>query len=516
MKRLLVLACLAFATSTGFSQEMISMAHPTGDKATSLLLVEATNPGEARVGQTVNMTVKVTNLSETVALKNVKLTEYTMGGVELKKAQEANAGNKKANNKKANNKKANAQPKKAMAKKNADGFTIDKLAPGESRTFNMEMVGDNVGDGMVCFGATYEPVLCVQVKYVKPDLDLVKQAPERITICEQLVYNYMVKNSGNGTAKDVVLRDQLPEGVTTKDGKKEVMFEIGDLEAGKMVQKSAELKVCEPGTYSSRAMAESQKLNVKSKNTTTKVVAYDLSVKIDGKNEEFINKPVSYTITVTNDGNAVAKNTTLEVNNANGGRMIRATNEGKIEGTSNWNLGNLKAGESKQVRLTMLTSKDGKTVTVQAIAKSDCATACDNADEFAMAEEKTMTEIVTLPALQLYVVDSKDNLGVGEEFSYQIEVLNQGSASDHNLQIIVNLPEGIEFISGQDSNEAKATAEGQSVKFKKVDEIKAGETLKFDVKCKATKEGDYRTTVKMNSDYLDSSVPDVEPTRVVK
>ena len=330
MKRLLAIACLACVTSTGFSQEMISMAHPTGDKATSLLLIEATNPGEARVGQTVNMTVKVTNLSKTVALKNVKLTQHSTDGIELKKAEEAKTDNKAENGDKSDKKDENAKSDdngdKKMAKKNTDGFTIEKLAPGESRSFNMEMVGDSVGDGMACFGATYEPVLCVQIKYVKPDLDLVKQAPEQINICEQLVYNYMVKNSGSGTAKNVVLRDQLPEGLTTADGKNSIEFDLGDIEAGKTEQKSVELKVTKPGTYSSRAMAEGENLNVKSKKTTTKVDAFDLKVKIDGKKEEYINKPVSYTITVTNDGDAVATGTTpWKSTMRTAGRMIRAT-----------------------------------------------------------------------------------------------------------------------------------------------------------------------------------------------
>lgn len=274
----------------------------------------------------------------------------------------------------ADNKEAQPKPKantKKAATKNADGLTIDKLAPGESRTFNMQMVGDEVGDGMACFIATYETLLCVQIKYVKPDLDLVKQAPEQINICEQLVYNYMVKNSGDGVAKNVILTDKLPEGLTTTDGKKSVEIEIGDLEAGKSVQKSVELAVTKPGSYSSRAMAEGENLNVKSKETTTKVNAFDLNVTVDGPKEEYINKPVTYTITVTNNGDAVSTGTTLEVDNENAGRMVRATSQGKTEDAATWNLGDLKSGDSKDIRVTMLTTKDGKEVTIQAIAKSD-------------------------------------------------------------------------------------------------------------------------------------------------
>ena len=513
MKRLLALACLTCVAATGSAQEMISMAHPTGDQATSLLLIEATNPGEVRVGQTVNMTVKLTNLSKTVALRNVKLTEHSTNGIELKKVVEASTDEAAPQ---ADNKDAQAKPKanaKKAATQSGDGLTIDRLAPGESRTFKMEMVGDEVGMGMACFGATYEPVLCVQINYVKPDLDLVKDAPEQINICEQLVYNYLVKNSGNGVAKNVVLTDKLPEGLTTTDGKNSVEFEIGNIEAGKSVQKSVELNVVKPGSYSSRAMAEGENLSVKSKETTTKVSAFDLSIKIEGPKEEYINKPVAYTITVTNNGDAVSKGTKLEVNNENAGRMVRATEAGRIEGRSDWNLGDIKAGESKEVRLTMLTTKDGKEVTLQAIATSDCAAAGEEA-AFAKASSEVKTEIVTLPALRLSVVDSKDNLSIGEEFNYEIEVLNQGSASDQDLQIIVQLPEGIEFV--ETVGEVKATTKGQAVKFNKVDAIKAGETITFTIKCKATKVGDYRTTVKMNSEYLDSSVPDVEPTRVVK
>src|SRR3954452_2359710 len=52
-----------------------TLAYPTGDRRTSALLLEATGPGQVRVGQQYNYTLRVTNLTDTplhdVAIRNL-------------------------------------------------------------------------------------------------------------------------------------------------------------------------------------------------------------------------------------------------------------------------------------------------------------------------------------------------------------------------------------------------------------------------------------------------------------
>ena len=51
--------------------------------------------------------------------------------------------------------------------------------------------------------------------------------------------------------------------------------------------------------------------------------------------------------------------------------------------------------------------------------------------------------VVGVPALLLEVVDREDPVEVGGEICYEIRVLNQGSATSSNVQILATVPEGL-------------------------------------------------------------------------
>lgn len=52
--------------------------------------------------------------------------------------------------------------------------------------------------------------------------------------------------------------------------------------------------------------------------------------------------------------------------------------------------------------------------------------------------------------------------------------------------------------------------------LKPLDQIKPGQRVEWKLKARANEVSDVRVRVELNSDYLDSPVPDVEPTRIVK
>src|SRR5690348_5995884 len=55
----------AAGTNQAGGNYQYTLAYPTGDRRTSVLLLEATGPGQVRVGQQYNYTVRVTNLTDT-------------------------------------------------------------------------------------------------------------------------------------------------------------------------------------------------------------------------------------------------------------------------------------------------------------------------------------------------------------------------------------------------------------------------------------------------------------------
>ena len=121
-----------------------------------------------------------------------------------------------------------------------------------------------------------------------------------------------------------------------------------------------------------------------------------------------------------------------------------------------------------------------------------------------------MTEVLTIPALLLEMVDKQDPVQVGANEVYTIIVLNQGEAEDRDVKVVCRLPEGLSYVDS--SGPTKATADGPTVTFGPIDRLGPKEKATWTVTAKATKAGDVRTKVDLTSEYLRTPVTETEPT----
>lgn len=77
------------------------------------------------------------------------------------------------------------------------------------------------------------------------------------------------------------------------------------------------------------------------------------------------------------------------------------------------------------------------TITNKVSAKAYCAE----------ADAETTTEVVGIPAILLEVVDNDDPIEVGANETYDIIVINQGSAEGTNIAITCTIPPQQEYVS---------------------------------------------------------------------
>jgi uncharacterized repeat protein (TIGR01451 family) len=122
------------------------------------------------------------------------------------------------------------------------------------------------------------------------------------------------------------------------------------------------------------------------------------------------------------------------------------------------------------------------------------------------------TDVMTLPALRLEVVDLEDPIRVGDEVTYRVTVRNQGTGADKNVAITATLPPEMQFVAASGATEAKA--DGQTLTFAPVASLLAGQTVEWHVRTKATKAGDVRMQVQLKSDSLTHPAMETEPTRL--
>ncbi|MEX2176761.1 MAG: hypothetical protein WD872_20510 [Pirellulaceae bacterium] len=487
-----------------------SLAYPTGNRETSVLLIAADPPREIAVGKQFEYHLKLTNLTEHLALENLEIFHASAEGIELVGAKQGGDAAKPAKPAAQTKKSAAAngasQPQ-TDAEKKFESWTIKRLPPGETATIKITAVGDKAGMLGTCLGVRYDPVLCLVTKFVKPEVELTKAAPESVGLCDQIVFRYTLKNSGSGAAKDLVLTDPLPEGFKTVEGADEAKFEIAALAPGASQEFDVRVVPSQAGEFSSRAAVRSSGgIEVLSSRPVTKVVDADLAIEAHGPEMQVSDEPFIYRIKVTNRGEAVAEDAVVVGELSPDFRPLSASDPYEAaDAQLLWRLGNLKPGASKSMWIRLVSSKPAS-VTHTFRAGSECARQRD----LELAQAVLTTEIVSFPALAFVVADRQDPVEVGQSAHYNISVVNEGKAPAKNIEVVIELPAELKYVK---TDGIQAQAEGNRVTFQKVDVLEPGGVLQWSVEAKVEKAGVVKFQAELTSDSVKQPAIAMEPTR---
>jgi uncharacterized repeat protein (TIGR01451 family) len=110
------------------------------------------------------------------------------------------------------------------------------------------------------------------------------------------------------------------------------------------------------------------------------------------------------------------------------------------------------------------------------------------------------------------MIDLEDPILVGGTETYEITIINQGSAVDTNIRLVCTLPDNMEYITG--SGPTEATVKGKKVTFAPLVNLAPKARAIYRLTCKANTTGDVRFHVEMTSDQIKSPVEENEATRI--
>jgi uncharacterized repeat protein (TIGR01451 family) len=464
--------------------------HLTDSEQTSAakvtLKVEA--PEKVPVGSSYRYRVEVTNHDAQAEVRNVKVVQVLPSGFAID----------------------SSKPEGKMSAGEAT-WIIDEIKAGGTQTIEVTASSEKEGAQHACFSVTYTPTVCTVTQFVKPDIEIVKQAPQQANLCDPIVVTYQLTNHGSGEARDIIVKDALAKGLKTADGKNAVELKVDSLAAGKMVELKQSLVADQPGKFSSRAVATAAGGDEsRSASSTIEVSAPQLDINLDGPASQYIGRVVNYKVSTKNVGNAPAENAAIVLTIPNGARMAWASaatvsgkgapqddaasdakpqrsDDGK---TVTWKLGNLQPDQTAEASISF-TGREKGDLKFAAQSTLDCA-AIPGGHKII----KT-TNLFALPALALSVVDTPDPVKVGEEVRYIITVLNEGNAPEEQVQITATLPEKMEHISHSGKTEGKL--EGQKLVFQPLDKLGAGERVTWTIIAKAKEAMDTKLSVELNS-----------------
>lgn len=445
-----------------------SMAFPTGDRATSTILLERGMPVEVVAGQEFCYRFKVTNLTSMnlsgVVLRDERSPNFTMG--RTNPAAEMNGA--------------------VMT------WNLGSMGPRESRM--VEVCGKATGAGRIasCAVVEWNSLLCAEVNVVQPALKATIALPAERSLCEEICAQITVTNTGSGTASAVVINYTLPAGWTTRDGKNAVQQGVGDLgpNQSKVIEVCA--KSTRTGTFSAQAMAQAGGGLSASTNTAQTIVRQpqlELAL-VCPQGQTFIGRTLSYEATVTNKGDGPATNAMLMIGTS-GGMMVNASEAGG----PNFNLGTLAPGASKKVSFTI---NPGGNFTGQVAVNAKASAYCANEPV-----QNCTSTVIGIPAQLLDGVDDPDPVQIGGTTTYTLRVSNQGSQPLTNVRLVGKLvdPDKMQYVSTSGPTGAGQT-NGADVTFPPVPALAPRQSLTYTVVVKATGEGQVSFEARTSSDQV--------------
>lgn len=358
------------------------------------------------------------------------------------------------------------------------------------------------GEQCVCFCVKATPVSFCALLCAKPVLCCEKVGPVEVCPGDPVNYTITVTNVGTCTAEEVVVTDNIPDGLEAPNCAKTLTFKLGNLEPCQTKKVNLSLTAVKRGKVCNSIVVTACNANQTSCEWCTTIACCNVECTKVGPKEQGIGKNADYQITVTNSGDKVLTDV-IVTDNAPSCTSIVAANGATISGnTAVWKVRELKAGEKMTFNLTLTTCTPGFfTNRVHVTTCQGCTSCC----EFG-------TQWKGRPALNLCLSETEDSICVGDTTRYEVEVVNQGQEYDTNVRLVVRFPEEISPVSG--SGAAAGTVSGQTVTFAPFANLAPRQTIKFYVDAKAKKSGDARVKAEVSSDSFKTPITQEESTIV--
>ncbi|WP_028322287.1 IPTL-CTERM sorting domain-containing protein [Desulfatiglans anilini] len=412
------------------------------------LAVDKTGPAQAYPGQNISYTIKVSNIGGTAAYDVILMDSLPAELI----YQSSNPGGS-----------------------HSDGLVIwqlETIEPGGERIVVVTVkVADDIENNtplkdtasVVWKNAAeqgFGPVAGTAdtVVYTLSRLQITKSGPAEAEVNSLITYTGVLANIGGTVAKNVVLVDQLPPGVSFVSSSQNALYDavantvtwnLGDIGAGVSlpgwltVRIAGDLANASVLTDVFSATGQDPLGNpIPEATATAETTVYThplLGIDKTGPAQAYPGQNIEYTITVTNIGGTAA-NEVVVMDSLPSGLIYQGSNpEGSHSGGFvTWQLGAIEPGGDRTVVVTVKVADDAQNNTQ---LRDTASAAWKNAagEHFGPVTASADTRIFTRPQLSV----SKTGAGQaypGEELAFGIEVCNVGGVRAEGVEVVDSMP----------------------------------------------------------------------------
>jgi len=383
-------------------------------------------------------------------------------------------------------------------------WNLGTVDPKVERKIKVQIQASGEGELESCATATCSTSSCWRAKLTQARLSLIKKGPTTAQVGETVKFELTVTNTGSGAAKNVLLQDKMPPGLQHPAGD-HIEADLGTLGPRETKTVTLEAKATQPGRLVNVASVSAPGVSEVSAQAVVMVTETSLALRKTGPERGNPNQVLDYSLVASNTGASPAAGILLTDNLPEGLEFISAADGGTFDPKTRgveWRLGTLQPGESKAVGVRLRAAKAGDWVN-RAVVKAETGREVS-------AELRVKVEGV--PALMLEVVDLDDPVELGAETTYEIRIVNQGTAPCTNIRVVGVAPEGLAVVGAQGPTTHRI--EGKQVIFEPLPKLAAKADALFRVRARGVKPGDWRFRTWLSSDHMPRPVYEDESTQV--
>ena len=438
-------------------------------------------PSEVKVGKVAQFVIHVQNVGSAEAL-NVRVHDRVPQGMRM----------------------ADATPRPDVAGNDGEYvWNLGALGAGEERQVTLQLVPEQEGELGSVARVTFEAAASVRTRSTRPLLKITQRTVKEVLIGQQLEIELEISNPGTGEATGVMLQEDVPEGLDHPKGR-QLDNLIGTLGPGVVRRQMLRLKAVSPGPVKNTIRLKGDDGLETSHTVAVNVIAPQLQVALTGPRVRYLERQATFMLDIANSGTARAENVEIAAFLDRGFTFVSTENEGTYDPSRHavyWSVENLPVNARDQIPLVLLPVQEGARA-IQLEAKADLGI---------VAQNETQVAVNSLAELTFSISDTSDPIEIGGITTYEIRVKNSGSRPDRNVQVQLQLPQGVKFISSE--SDAQQPRAG-TIAFRPRDHLAANGEIVYQIKTQGVLAGTHLIEAVVNSQESRIPVKKQESTMV--
>ena len=398
-----------------------------------------------------------------------------------------------------------AMPQPERGSQGQVSWKLGSLRPGQEKRIDIRLKPTTPGVIGSVAHVTFAAQASMRTRVTRPVLTIRHRTQPKVMIGDTVTLEIAVKNEGDGPATNVYVQEDVPQQLAFQDGIRELEYPLGTLAPGQSKNVKLTLKAASVGKLNNTIVAFADGGLQSQHGVELEVVAPNLIATSDGPRKRYLRRKATHEMAVQNAGTARATNVEMVARLPRGLRFVETNHQGKYDRNTHavyWSMAELGPGQTAQVNLTTLPLEPGD----QNIRFETLADLQQNASIEHVMNVEHLTDIF------FDLDDVVDPIEVGSQTIYSVRIVNQGTKVATNVQLFVDMPDGIQPISVE--GDITSEIRNQEILFAPITNLNPGDEIALKIHAAGISPGDHRIAINLQSDGREINVTKQESTRV--